>query len=180
MFSSVGRVNGRPVVCSTTSARSSTDRASDYGSEGWGFESLRAHSRNEAPTSGDTGRGFVVVRADGRLTVGFPVALAVTLVPSRHSAPPPRGPERHGAPGVAVGHLEEQGSRVGRMTGTARRVQTDPVVALLVRSFNRQREARPQRCDKAGMVSPDDLASFGVVPRHVEVGLRMPAEPQAP
>ena len=25
-------------------ARSSTDRASDYGSEGWGFESLRAHS----------------------------------------------------------------------------------------------------------------------------------------
>ena len=24
-------------------ARSSTDRASDYGSEGWGFESLRAH-----------------------------------------------------------------------------------------------------------------------------------------
>src|SRR5215470_6546096 len=25
-----------------TSARSSTDRASDYGSEGWGFESLRA------------------------------------------------------------------------------------------------------------------------------------------
>ncbi len=27
-----------------TSARSSTDRASDYGSEGWGFESLRARS----------------------------------------------------------------------------------------------------------------------------------------
>ena len=27
-----------------SSARSSTDRASDYGSEGWGFESLRAHS----------------------------------------------------------------------------------------------------------------------------------------
>ena len=25
-----------------TRARSSTDRASDYGSEGWGFESLRA------------------------------------------------------------------------------------------------------------------------------------------
>src|SRR5215831_14136744 len=30
------------VDCSGTSARSSTDRASDYGSEGWGFESLRA------------------------------------------------------------------------------------------------------------------------------------------
>ena len=54
------------------------------------------------------------------------------------------------------------------MTGIARRVQTDSVAALLVRSFNRQREARLQRCDKAGMVSPDDLASFGVVPRHVE------------
>ena len=27
-------------------ARSSTDRASDYGSEGWGFESLRARSQN--------------------------------------------------------------------------------------------------------------------------------------
>src|SRR5680860_969010 len=27
----------------TPGARSSTDRASDYGSEGWGFESLRAH-----------------------------------------------------------------------------------------------------------------------------------------
>ena len=30
----------------TPSARSSTDRASDYGSEGWGFESLRARWRN--------------------------------------------------------------------------------------------------------------------------------------
>jgi hypothetical protein len=29
-----------------TSARSSTDRASDYGSEGWGFESLRARYRS--------------------------------------------------------------------------------------------------------------------------------------
>src|SRR5215813_10376046 len=33
------------VDCSGTSARSSTDRASDYGSEGWGFESLRARHR---------------------------------------------------------------------------------------------------------------------------------------
>ena len=32
-----------------TSARSSTDRASDYGSEGWGFESLRARSYNSNP-----------------------------------------------------------------------------------------------------------------------------------
>src|ERR1700760_5107805 len=32
----------RAVDCRGTSARSSTDRASDYGSEGWGFESLRA------------------------------------------------------------------------------------------------------------------------------------------
>jgi hypothetical protein len=29
-------------VCCSVCARSSTDRASDYGSEGWGFESLRA------------------------------------------------------------------------------------------------------------------------------------------
>ena len=35
-----GTLGGRPSRC----ARSSTDRASDYGSEGWGFESLRAHS----------------------------------------------------------------------------------------------------------------------------------------
>src|ERR1700760_3292198 len=32
----------RAVDCRGTSARSSTDTASDYGSEGWGFESLRA------------------------------------------------------------------------------------------------------------------------------------------
>ncbi len=32
-----------------TSARSSTDRASDYGSEGWGFESLRARKRIRRP-----------------------------------------------------------------------------------------------------------------------------------
>ena len=31
-------------------ARSSTDRASDYGSEGWGFESLRAHIRKDSLT----------------------------------------------------------------------------------------------------------------------------------
>ena len=29
-------------ICCRDCARSSTDRASDYGSEGWGFESLRA------------------------------------------------------------------------------------------------------------------------------------------
>jgi hypothetical protein len=33
----------RPLHCQPLSARSSMDRASDYGSEGWGFESLRAH-----------------------------------------------------------------------------------------------------------------------------------------
>src|SRR6516165_5497405 len=32
----------RSAVCCRDCARSSTDRASDYGSEGWGFESLRA------------------------------------------------------------------------------------------------------------------------------------------
>ena len=32
-----------PSTLKAASARSSTDRASDFGSEGWGFESLRAH-----------------------------------------------------------------------------------------------------------------------------------------
>ncbi|MEY3326446.1 MAG: hypothetical protein RL044_399 [Actinomycetota bacterium] len=31
----------------SSSARGSTDRASDYGSEGWGFESLRARETRE-------------------------------------------------------------------------------------------------------------------------------------
>ena len=34
----------RLIPSQTASARSSMDRASDYGSEGWGFESLRARS----------------------------------------------------------------------------------------------------------------------------------------
>ena len=33
----------QPRITEYEGARSSTDRASDYGSEGWGFESLRAH-----------------------------------------------------------------------------------------------------------------------------------------
>src|SRR4051794_14609822 len=36
-----------------TGARSSTDRASDYGSEGWGFESLRARSLRQRPPGPD-------------------------------------------------------------------------------------------------------------------------------
>ena len=39
-----------------TSARSSTDRASDYGSEGWGFESLRARPGQRPLTR--SGRGL--------------------------------------------------------------------------------------------------------------------------
>jgi hypothetical protein len=35
-----------------SSARGSTDRASDYGSEGWGFESLRARNTSPSQTSG--------------------------------------------------------------------------------------------------------------------------------
>ena len=38
-------------------ARSSTDRASDYGSEGLGFESLRAHQHAAANLSVDHGFG---------------------------------------------------------------------------------------------------------------------------
>ena len=44
------------VDCSGTSARSSTDRASDYGSEGWGFESLRARPGQRPLTA--SGRGL--------------------------------------------------------------------------------------------------------------------------
>ena len=36
-----------PARCRGTRARSSTDRASDYGSEGWGFESLRARPSDQ-------------------------------------------------------------------------------------------------------------------------------------
>ena len=44
---------GGPVSSSAAlgpGARSSMDRASDYGSEGWGFESLRAHSTQRHPS----------------------------------------------------------------------------------------------------------------------------------
>ncbi len=50
----------------TAGARSSTDRASDYGSEGWGFESLRAHHCSFAgrwfppPGAGGGVPGYVV------------------------------------------------------------------------------------------------------------------------
>src|SRR5947207_15067680 len=37
-------------------ARSSTDRASDYGSEGWGFESLRARNIIRRLACGNAGR----------------------------------------------------------------------------------------------------------------------------
>ena len=43
-----------------TSASSSTDRASDYGSEGLGFESLRGHTENEALTSDDVSAFFII------------------------------------------------------------------------------------------------------------------------
>src|ERR1700722_5722899 len=46
-----------------TCARSSTDRAFDYGSKGWGFESLRARSfetaTHKALTGIPTGQGLV-------------------------------------------------------------------------------------------------------------------------
>jgi hypothetical protein len=46
-----GTTKALDAVCCSVCARSSTDRASDYGSEGWGFESLRARkcsSRSDA------------------------------------------------------------------------------------------------------------------------------------
>jgi hypothetical protein len=48
-----------------TGARSSTDRASDYGSEGWGFESLRARTLIRGLTSGDRRRASEAWRLGG-------------------------------------------------------------------------------------------------------------------
>ena len=53
----------------TSGARSSTDRASDYGSEGWGFESLRARSPKPRPLSPVTW-AFVRPELPRRLTAG--------------------------------------------------------------------------------------------------------------
>ncbi len=50
----VGQISRNPKR--GTCACSSTDRASDYGSEGWGFESLRAHQRSPVLRN----RGFFV------------------------------------------------------------------------------------------------------------------------
>ena len=46
--------------------------ASPYGSEGWGFESLRAHIRNEALVSGNADRGLVVAGRSGRFSCHWP------------------------------------------------------------------------------------------------------------
>ena len=46
-------------TCRCACARSSMDRASDYGSEGWGFESLRARQSEKAVTSGNVGGGLL-------------------------------------------------------------------------------------------------------------------------
>ncbi len=45
-------------------ARSSTDRASDYGSEGWEFESLRARRWEGAPSAGHPFRVSIRVSID--------------------------------------------------------------------------------------------------------------------
>src|SRR5674476_4692 len=51
-------------------ARSSTDRASDYGSEGWGFESLRARSVETDETRAPEMFGALVSSFDLRLCGG--------------------------------------------------------------------------------------------------------------
>ena len=63
------RRDGRPVRAA--GARSSTDRASDYGSEGWGFESLRARSLRQRPPGPDqqqcrSGPSWFCSRPDSR------------------------------------------------------------------------------------------------------------------
>src|SRR3954452_608307 len=73
------------------SARSSTDRASDYGSEGWGFESLRARQEDVTPGRPPSrlgGRVLPAAQASGSATrlqeVGRPdECLSIALDPSR-------------------------------------------------------------------------------------------------
>jgi hypothetical protein len=57
----------RPVPAAGTSTRSSTDRASDYGSEGWEFESLRVRQQNPHHSCSlvTSGRMKTLVRAPG-------------------------------------------------------------------------------------------------------------------
>ncbi len=64
-------------------ARSSTDRASDYGSEGWGFESLRAHNATR-PTSWG---GFFVARTSARDAVPRRPAIRAIPVAARRTTP---------------------------------------------------------------------------------------------
>src|SRR5699024_414114 len=45
-------------------ARSSTDRASDYGSEGWGFESLRAHELKPLVSDFQPRQGFLAFHGE--------------------------------------------------------------------------------------------------------------------
>ena len=70
----------RVSLCSAKrqSARSSMDRASDYGSEGWGFESLRARS---GPPRCDPPAGFCILESTpaGVLFL-YPPATAATVV----------------------------------------------------------------------------------------------------
>src|SRR4051794_24649002 len=54
------RVEPVCMLARALSARSSMDRASDYGSEGWGFESLRARFTIKAFTSGNRGDGLLL------------------------------------------------------------------------------------------------------------------------
>jgi hypothetical protein len=47
--------------------RSSTDRTSDYGSEGWGFESLQAHHLTSAPKHFEILWGLSIRGFNGRI-----------------------------------------------------------------------------------------------------------------
>ena len=66
-------VAGGSSPCVDPCARSSTDRASDYGSEGWGFESLRARSvlrQTTGPRPAETLPGAYSCPASGRCVLG--------------------------------------------------------------------------------------------------------------
>jgi hypothetical protein len=84
------------VDCSGTSARSSTDRASDYGSEGWGFESLRARQVRHYGGQDDLLSGRVSQQKSTAVAPpGSGIVTAVVGGAELIAQPPQRGPGRH-------------------------------------------------------------------------------------
>src|SRR5579872_7218759 len=82
---SVARVvSAQVAVCCSDCARSSTDRASDYGSEGWGFESLRARP-GQSPFPSPEG-ALLLTQCSSKCSNGTHVCASSSHCPSLLSA----------------------------------------------------------------------------------------------